>query len=196
MAGKPERDFKKSEAFYLPPLPSTPETRCYHLTAVSTEWTGQYTGKGHCPNIPCDPQQAKYSQRGFSQQEEAVRTQAGQSLPWEREQKGRETSHLSQSGADAEHLTCLSGLYVHQHNTFRHYHPHAEDESAGGQWGRNSTSRVALKSSWFISPQEFKVLETQPITLNPVTVTQYLQGPTALTHSWVLGTVKLTSSGD
>ena len=52
------------------------------------------------------------------------------------------------------------------------------------------------KLMFFVSPQEFKVLETQPINLIPVTVTQYLQGPITLTHSWVLGTVKLTSPGD
>lgn len=44
-------------------------------------------------------------------------------------------------------------------------------ESAGeiGEGSRNSTSSVALKSSYSILPQEFKALETQKINLIPVT---------------------------
>lgn len=76
-------------------------------------------GWGIDPNIPCDPQQAKYSQRDFSWHEEAIRTQGvGECLPWEREQKGKATYHLSDHVIDAEYLTCLFNLYIHQHNTF------------------------------------------------------------------------------
>lgn len=94
-------------------------------------------GRGIDPNIPCDPQQAKYGQRDFSLREEAVRTQGvGKCQPWEREQKGKVTYLSDYVVVDArqyaEYLTCLFGLYIPQHNTFRHYYPHVEDESAGG----------------------------------------------------------------
>ena len=61
-----------------------------------------------------------------------MRTQGvGECLPWEREQKGKATYHLSDHVIDAEHLTCLFDFYIHQHNTIRHYHPRVEVESAG-----------------------------------------------------------------
>jgi len=48
-----------------------------------------------------------------------MRTQGvGECLPWEREQKGKATYHLSDHVIDAEYLTCLFNLYIHQHNTF------------------------------------------------------------------------------
>ena len=58
-----------------------------------------------------------------------MRTQGvGECLPWEREQKGKATYHLSDHVIDAEHLTCLFDLYIHQHNTIRHYHPRVDDQ--------------------------------------------------------------------
>lgn len=59
----------------------------------------------------------------------------GKGAEGESDQKGKAT-YLSDYVVDArqyaEHLTCLFGLYIPQHNTFRHYYPHVEDESAGG----------------------------------------------------------------
>lgn len=63
-------------------------------------------GRGINPNIPCDPQQAKYGQRDFSLHEEAVRTQGVG------EQKGKAT-YLSDYVVDArQYATCLFGLHI------------------------------------------------------------------------------------
>lgn len=113
------RDFKRARLFiYHHSLP--PETRCYHLTAVSHRMNRTVHREGHCPNVPCDPQQAKYSQRGFDCDKRKQWGHREDRVCLGKGSKGEATSHLSQSGADAEHLTWAPSCW--------------EDESARGQW--------------------------------------------------------------
>ncbi|XP_045019775.1 histidine triad nucleotide-binding protein 1 [Bubalus bubalis] len=109
--------------------------------------------------------------------------------------------HISQISAAADDESLLGHLMIvgkkcAAHLGLKKGYRTVVNEGSGGCQSVYHVLPHALGGRQMNRNPEFKVLETQPINLNPVTVTQHLQGPTVLTDSWVLGTVKLTSPGD